>query len=69
MRDAILREMGLTEEEVDAMSPEQQEVIEKQIAERMQQRAELQAAKEQEEKSDGISANNASAEEEKTLLS
>jgi hypothetical protein len=69
MRDAILREMGLTEEEVDAMSPEQQEAIEKQIAERMQQRAELQAAKEQEEKSDGISANNASAEEEKTLLS
>lgn len=43
MRDAILKEMGLTEEEVDAMSPEQQEAIEKQIAERMQERAELAA--------------------------
>ncbi|MDD0842274.1 hypothetical protein [Pseudomonas sp. Gutcm_11s] len=69
MRDAILKEMGLTEEEIDAMPPEKQEAIEKQIAERMQQRAELQAAKEQEEKSNGISATEATAEEQTTLFS
>ena len=69
MRDAILKEMGLTEEEIDALPPEKQEAIEKQIAERMQQRAELQAAKEQEEKSNGISATEATAEEQTTLFS
>ncbi|WP_052080954.1 hypothetical protein [Pseudomonas sp. ML96] len=69
MRDAILKEMGLTEEEIDALPPEQQEAIEKQIAERMQQRAELQAAKEQEEKANGISAIEAASEEQATLFS
>ena len=52
MRDAILKEMGLTEEEVDAMSPEQQEAIEKQIAERMQERAELAAKPDDEQTGD-----------------
>ena len=52
MRDAILKEMGLTEEEVDAMSPEQQEAIEKQIAEHMQERAELAAKPDDEQAGD-----------------
>ncbi|MBD9483540.1 hypothetical protein IB229_11190 [Pseudomonas sp. PDM14] len=69
MRDAILKEMGLSEEEVDAMSPEQQEAIEKEIAERMQDRAELQAAKEIEENANGFALANGSPEEEAALLS
>lgn len=46
MRDKILKELGLTEEEIDAMPPEQQEQIEKQIAQRM---AELAAIQQEEE--------------------
>ncbi|WP_068827571.1 hypothetical protein [Pseudomonas sp. BMS12] len=69
MRDAILKEMGLTEEEVDAMSPEQQEAVENEIAERMQQRAELQAAKEIEERAEGVSAANDDPQEKVVLMS
>ncbi|MDE3735696.1 MULTISPECIES: hypothetical protein [Pseudomonas] len=50
MRDAILAEMGLTQEELDAMPPEQREAVEKEIAERFQQRMEMQAKEEEEEK-------------------
>lgn len=46
MRDKILKEMGLTEEDIDAMPPEKQEQIEKQIAQRM---AELAAIQQEEE--------------------
>lgn len=46
MRDKILKQLGLTEEEIDAMPPEQQEQIEKQIAQRM---AELTAVQQEEE--------------------
>ncbi|MDW3715642.1 MULTISPECIES: hypothetical protein [unclassified Pseudomonas] len=46
MRDKILKELGLTEEEIDALPPEQQEQIEKQIAQRM---AELAAIQQEEE--------------------
>ncbi|WJN59875.1 hypothetical protein [Pseudomonas sp. SO81] len=69
MRDAILKELGLTEEEIDALPPERQEAIEKQIAERMQQRAELQAAEEREEKAAGVSVGAADPQEQAALLS
>lgn len=38
LRDAILKEMGLTEEQLDAMPPEQRAAIEQTIAEKIQQR-------------------------------
>ena len=38
LRDAILKEMGLTEEQLDAMPPEQRAAIEETIAEKIQQR-------------------------------
>ena len=38
MRDAILKEMGLTEEELDAMPPEQRAAIEEAIAEKFKER-------------------------------
>lgn len=69
IRDSILKEMGLTEEEVDAMSPEQQKAVEEQIAERMQERAELQAAKEQAEEAEGNSSAGGLPEEANVLLS
>nr|WP_256873422.1 hypothetical protein [Pseudomonas taiwanensis] len=50
MRDAILAEMGLTQEELDAMPPEQQEAVEKEIAERFQQKMEMQAKEAEEER-------------------
>ena len=47
MRDSILQEMGLTEDEVKAMPPEQQEAIGKEIADRMQDKVKVaQAEKE-----------------------
>ena len=64
MRDAILRNLGLSEEEVDAMPPEQQEAIEMEIAERMKQRADLQAAREIEKGASG-----GDEEDRKLLLS
>lgn len=38
LRDAILKEMGLTEEELDAMPPEQRAAIEDTIAEKIKER-------------------------------
>ncbi|WP_271105757.1 hypothetical protein [Pseudomonas tohonis] len=46
MRDKILKEMGLTEEDIDAMPPEKQEQIEKQIAQRMTELAAIQQEEE-----------------------
>lgn len=43
LRDGILEEMGLTEEEIEAMTPEQQKAVEEEIAQRLQERAEMQA--------------------------
>lgn len=43
LRDGILKEMGLTEEEIEAMTPEQQKAVEEEIAQRLQERAEMQA--------------------------
>ncbi|MGJ7514502.1 hypothetical protein ACSFE6_09220 [Pseudomonas baetica] len=41
MRDAILEEMGLTQEEVDAMPPEKQKAIGEEIAQRMEDKREM----------------------------
>jgi hypothetical protein len=41
MRDAILEEMGLTQEEVDKMPPEKQKAIGEEIAQRMQDKAQM----------------------------
>jgi len=41
MRDSILKEMGLTEDDVQKMSPEKQLAIGKEIAERMQDKIKL----------------------------
>jgi hypothetical protein len=38
MRDAILKEMGVTEEELDAMPPEQRAAVEETIAEKIKER-------------------------------
>jgi hypothetical protein len=47
MRDSILQEMGLTEEEVQQMPPEKQQAIAKEITDRMQDKIKLaQAEKE-----------------------
>lgn len=43
IRDSILKEMGLTEDDIKDMPPEQQETVEKEIAERMKERSEIQA--------------------------
>ena len=54
MRDKVLNEIGMSEEELAALPPEQQELIEKQIAERMQTLQELQAS--QDENPDSLHA-------------
>jgi len=41
LRDSILEEMGLTEEEVKAMPPEKQQAVAKEIAERMEDKIKL----------------------------
>lgn len=41
LRDSILQEMGLTEEEVQAMPPEKQQAIAKEIAERTEDKVKL----------------------------
>lgn len=43
LRDSILKDIGMTEEEIQALPPEQQKAVEEEIAQRMQERAELQA--------------------------
>lgn len=44
MRDSILEEMGLTQEEVDKMPPEKQQAIGEEIAKRMEDKREIAAA-------------------------
>ncbi|MCY1533901.1 hypothetical protein D9M68_692530 [compost metagenome] len=39
MRDSILKELGLTEEELAALPPEQQNAIEEKIVERIKERS------------------------------
>lgn len=46
MRDSILKEMGMTEEEIEALPPEQQKAVEEEIAQRMEERAKMQAQSE-----------------------
>ncbi|MFI8479090.1 hypothetical protein ACIGCM_00760 [Pseudomonas sp. NPDC078700] len=41
MRDSILKELGLTEEELDAMPPEQQTAVEEKIVQRIKERSEV----------------------------
>ncbi|WP_010489040.1 hypothetical protein [Pseudomonas sp. S9] len=41
MRDSILKELGLTEEELDAMPPEQQSAIEEKIVQRIKERSQV----------------------------
>ncbi|MGE8504417.1 MAG: hypothetical protein ACN6P1_19535 [Pseudomonas sp.] len=54
IRDGILKEMGLTEEDIEAMSPEQQQAVEEEIAQRMKERAEMQAKSEGDSHSYGL---------------
>jgi hypothetical protein len=44
MRDAILQEMGLTQEEIDQMPPEKQQAIGEEIAQRVREKAQMAAA-------------------------
>ena len=46
MRDSILKEIGMTEEEIEALPPEQQKAVEEEIALRMEERAKMQAQSE-----------------------
>lgn len=46
MRDSILKEIGMTEEEIEALPPEQQKAVEEEIAQRMEERAKMQAQSE-----------------------
>jgi hypothetical protein len=50
MRDAILEEMGLTQEEVDAMPPEKQQAIGEEIAQRMEDKMKMAKAEEANER-------------------
>lgn len=52
MRDAILEEMGLTQEEIDQMPPEKQQAIGEEIAQRMQDKAEIAKAEKEQESGD-----------------
>ncbi|WP_433736810.1 hypothetical protein [Pseudomonas putida] len=52
MRDSILQEMGLTQEEVDAMPPEKQKAIGEEIAQRMQDKAEIAKAEKAQQSGD-----------------
>jgi hypothetical protein len=52
MHDAILKEMGLTQEEVDQMPPEKQKAIGEEIAQRMQDKAEIAKAEKAQQSGD-----------------
>lgn len=54
IRDRILKEMGLTEEDIEAMPPEQQKAVEETIAQHMKERAQMQAHTEGEGRSYGL---------------
>lgn len=58
IQDAILQEMGLTKEEVAQMPPEQQQAVAKEMAERMQDKAEMAQAEKE----------NAAAEDDSTVV-
>ncbi|MCK9797370.1 hypothetical protein M1B34_06335 [Pseudomonas sp. MAFF 302030] len=59
MRDQILKELGITEESLQSMSPEQQLAIGKQIAERMEDKMKLAQA----DKDNGTSSTGAQLED------
>jgi hypothetical protein len=44
MRDAILQEMGLTQEDIDQMPPEKQQAIGEEIAQRLLEKVQMAAA-------------------------
>ncbi|UCJ14892.1 hypothetical protein K5Q02_13515 [Pseudomonas sp. MM211] len=48
MRDKILKEIGMTEDELESLPPEQRAAAEKEIAEKMQTLQQLQAAQDEE---------------------
>ena len=50
MRDAILQEMGLTQEEIDQMPPEKQQAIGEEIAQRLREKAQMAAAEKDQRK-------------------
>ncbi|MBD9440946.1 hypothetical protein [Pseudomonas sp. PDM04] len=52
IRDAILEEMGLTQEEVDQMPPEKQQAIGEEIAKRMQDKAAIAKTEEAQQSGD-----------------
>ena len=54
MRHGILKEMGLSEEDIAAMSPEQQQAVEQEIAQRMKDRADMQAQEDGKGRSYGL---------------
>lgn len=54
IRDRILKEMGLTEEDIEAMPPEQQKAVEETIAQHMKERAQMQAQTEGEGRPYGL---------------
>ncbi|TBU72140.1 hypothetical protein [Phytopseudomonas daroniae] len=47
IRDKILKEVGMTEEELESLPPEQRAAVEKEIAEKMQTLQQLQAAQDE----------------------
>lgn len=53
MRDAILEEMGLTQEEIDAMPPEKQQAIGEAIAQRMEDKLKLARVEQANERNQG----------------
>ncbi|MHC8328421.1 hypothetical protein [Pseudomonas sp. LB1P83] len=65
LRDSILQEMGLTEDEVNAMPPEKQQAIAKEITERMEHKIKLVQA----EKENGNSEKGSSQVVDKFLAS
>lgn len=54
IRHGILNEMGLTEEDIEDMSPEQQQAVEQEIAQRMKDRADMQAQEDGKGRSYGL---------------
>ena len=52
LRDSILKEMGLTQEEVDQMPPEKQKAIGEEIAQRIQDKAEIAKAEKAQQSGD-----------------
>jgi len=55
MRDAILQEMGLTQEEIDQMPPEKQQAIGEEIAQRVREKAQMAAAEKDQRKGEHTS--------------